>query len=65
MHLVRNAIADLGGVRCVFLCQPADQRLRARSCAAAGRRMTDSVVVVEVGIRGRAEAAQTSARCAT
>ena len=50
IYLAQNAIADLDGVRCAFLCQPAEKRPCARSCVVAGRRCTDSVLVVEVGI---------------
>ena len=65
IHLARTVIADLGGVRRAFLCQPGEQRPCARSCAAAGCRTSDRVVAVEVGSRGRAGRAQTAARCAT
>ena len=50
----RIAIAELDLVVRAFSHQPADQRLRALLRTAPGRRMIDSVVVFEVGTRGRA-----------
>ena len=47
-HAARIAIADLDRVGRVLLHQPAEQRLRACLRTAPGRRMSDSVVVVEV-----------------
>ena len=63
-HLAQMGIADFAGVRRAFLHQLAEERLRARSRAAAERRTSGCVVVVEVSIRGRAGRAQTTARCA-
>ena len=54
-HLARIAIADPDRVRRAFWYQPADQRLRARLCAAASCRTSDCVVTVQVGIRGHAK----------
>ena len=48
-----------------ILHQPEDQRLRACLRTAPGRRMSDSVVVVEVGTRGRAGRVHTATRCFT
>ena len=64
-HVARIAIADLDHVGRVLLHQPADQRLRACLRTAPGRRMSDSVVVVEVGTRGRAGRVHTATRCFT
>ena len=47
-----------------LLAQPADQRSCDHFRAAAGRRLSESIVVVEVGIQGRAGRVQTAARCA-
>ena len=64
-HLAQIVIADPASVRCALLRQPADQ------CACAHLRgggepcASVFVVVVEVGIRGRAGRAQAAARCAT
>ena len=63
--LVQIVNADLGGERCVLLCQLADQRHAASFCAAEEHNTADSVEVVEVGTRGRARRAQTAARCPT
>ena len=63
--LVQIVNADLGGERCVLLCQPADQRHAASFCAAEEHNTADSVKVVEVGTRGRARRAQTATRCPT
>ena len=64
-RVARIAIADLDRVGRVFLHQPEDQRLRACLRTAPGRRMSDSVVVVEVGTRGRAGRVHTATRCFT
>ena len=64
-RVARIAIADLDRVGRVFLHQPEDQRLRACLRTAPGRRMSDSVVVVEVGTRGRAGRVHTASRCLT
>ena len=64
-RVARIVIADLDRVGRVFLHQPADQRLRGCLRTAPGRRMSDSVVVVEVGTRGRAGRVHTATRCFT
>ena len=61
-RVARIVIADLDRVGRFFLHQPADQRLSGCLRTAPGRRMSDSVVVVEVGTRGRAGRVHTATR---